>query len=124
MLIPKPFTRSPKPCLNLIQYQQRTMLIAKFPRGLHVLLVCPGPIAQGDATDRYKEQSQGLPDSAAKPGGGAKVTLLDPTRLAFEILGACEKRKPELVRPRKARILFTLSQVSPRLGDWLLKKIT
>jgi NAD(P)-dependent dehydrogenase (short-subunit alcohol dehydrogenase family) len=96
------------------------------PAGLHTLLVCPGPIARKDATpsDRYAAADQGLPDSATKPGGGAKVSAIDPEVLCEKILNACERRKAELIVPSKARLLFVLNQVSPSLGDWLLKKMT
>ena len=30
----------------------------------------------------------------------------------------------ELVMPAKARILFALAQLSPKLGDWILGKMT
>lgn len=93
--------------------------------GVHTLLVCPGPIARpGDpqANQRYQDQAAGLPSDANKPGGGAKVTKIDPDWLAERILRGCERRKAELVVPAKARLLFALSQLSPRLGDWLLRK--
>ena len=32
--------------------------------------------------------------------------------------------KLELIVPRKARLLFAVTQFSPRLGDWLHKKMT
>ncbi len=103
------------------------------PSGLHTLLVCPGPIRrqhaseQSDASeteDRYRSETRGVPPSAAQPGGGAKVRALDPDRLAEKILQACVRRQPELVVPGKSRLLFILSQLSPRLGDWLLQKMT
>ena len=93
-------------------------------RGLHVLLVCPGPIAREDTTPRYGTDLEGLPESARKPGAGVKVKVLDPKRLAADILRACERRQPEMVRPAKARVLFTLSSISPRLGDWLVRKMS
>ena len=92
------------------------------PEGLHTLLVCPGPLARADAGQRYDEAAKDLPEAARKPGGGAKVKAIDPERLAAQILRACEKREPELVVPGKARLLFILSQISPRLGDWLLRR--
>jgi short-subunit dehydrogenase len=94
---------------------------------LHVLLVCPGPIARTDGTDtkgRYAEQAPDLPAAAHRPGGGAKLRAIDPQWLARRILRACEARRPELIVPRTARLLFALSQLSPRLGDWLLRKMT
>jgi NAD(P)-dependent dehydrogenase (short-subunit alcohol dehydrogenase family) len=96
------------------------------PTGLHTLLVCPGPIARKDTTpsDRYAAADQGLPNSATKPGGGAKVSAIDPEVLCEKILKACERRKAELIVPSKARLLFVLNQVSPSLGDWLLRKMS
>ncbi|MCA9241440.1 MAG: SDR family NAD(P)-dependent oxidoreductase [Planctomycetales bacterium] len=92
------------------------------PEGLHVLLVCPGPIQGQASTGRYDEQAEGLPEAAKKPGGGAKVKLIDPEKLARKILTACEQRKSELVIPKKARLLFAAAQLSPALGDWLISK--
>lgn len=92
--------------------------------GPHVLLVCPGPIDHADADRRYDEQSEGLPDEARRAGGGANVRKIDPRRLAEKILRACERRQAELVVPRKARLLFAISQLWPRWGDRLLRKST
>ena len=92
------------------------------PQGLHALLVCPGPIAREDSGVRYEEIAADLPESARLPGGGAKVKAIEPNWLAEQILIACEKRKPELIVPAKARLLFVASQISARLGDWLLRK--
>lgn len=94
------------------------------PANVHNLFVCPGPIRRSDAQQRYAEQaeSQSLDPAAASPGGGVKLKGLDPKRLADKIVSACEKRKLELVLPRKTRIVFAISQLSPRLGDWLLRK--
>ncbi|WP_442484683.1 SDR family NAD(P)-dependent oxidoreductase [Aeoliella sp. SH292] len=96
------------------------------PTGLHTLLVCPGPIARKDQapSDRYAAADQGLPNAATKPGGGAKVSAIDPEVLCEKILKACEGRKAELIVPSKARLLFVLNQVSPSLGDWLLRKMS
>lgn len=93
------------------------------PRGLHVLLVCPGPILRDQARD-YSAELKGLPESARQPGAGARVRGIDPDELAQRIVAACERRKPELVVPGKARLLFAVSQLSPRLGDWLLRRFT
>jgi short-subunit dehydrogenase len=92
---------------------------------MHTLLVCPGPIARADGNAaRYESQASDLPDVANRPGGGAKVSAIDPQELALKILQACEARKAELIVPRRARLLFVASQISPRLGDWLLRKMT
>lgn len=92
------------------------------PRGVHTLLVCPGTVARPDANSRHADQADGLPASAQRAGGGAKIKAIDPVTLAKRILTACERRQPELILPAKARLLFLLSQLSPGLGDWLLKK--
>ena len=98
------------------------------PQGLHVLLVCPGPIVrpdyQNDAAPRYTEAAQNLPAEALQPGAGAKLKGIDPTWLAERILTACEKRQLELVVPWKVRALLAISQLSPKLGDWLLRRAT
>jgi len=98
------------------------------PQGLHVLLVCPGPIDRpakhGNAPARYAEEAEGLPAAAQLPGAGAKIKGLDPTWLAERILMACEKRQLELIVPWKVRLLIILSQFSPSLGDWLLLRAT
>ncbi len=98
------------------------------PEGLHVLLVCPGPIAHDEPraadSERAREDVGDIPESARKPGAGAKVKLLRPDVLAEKIVHACESRQPELVLPGKARLLFAISALSPRWGDWLVRKMT
>ncbi|HOM19283.1 MAG TPA: hypothetical protein PLQ00_18270, partial [Thermoguttaceae bacterium] len=64
------------------------------------------------------------PEPARQPGAGVKIDAAQPERLARAILRAAEKRKPELVYPRKARVFFALSQIWPALGDWLLVRLT
>ena len=93
-------------------------------KGVHVLLVCPGPIARQDAGTRYDDQTQDLPESARRPGGGVRLKGIPPDRLAGQILRACEHRKAELIVPAKARLLFALSQLSPKLGDWIVRRIS
>jgi short-subunit dehydrogenase len=93
-------------------------------RGVHVLLVCPGPIARDDAGQRYAEQSAELPESAKKPGGGVKLKGIPPEELAKKILRACERRQPELVIPGKAKLLFAINQLWPSLGDWITGRMT
>lgn len=93
------------------------------PRGVHVLLVCPGPIRRDDAGSRYDLQAESLPEEARQPGGGTKLEGLDPRGLAEQILRACERRRPELIVPRKARLLFTIAAAFPSLGDWILRKM-
>jgi len=108
-------------CLTAYSQQLRLEL---GPQGLHVLLVCPGPIRRDDSTPRYEADVPGVPAEALRPGGGAKTRAIDPAKLAERILVACQRRDAELVMPGKARLLFAISQLWPGLGDWLLKKNT
>jgi uncharacterized protein len=94
------------------------------PQGLHVLLVCPGPIKREDNSPRYQTSTTNLPESAQQPGGGAKLRGIDPDWLAERILTACERRQAEVIVPAKVRLLLVLSALSPRLGDWILTKST
>ncbi|HEY1599104.1 MAG TPA: SDR family NAD(P)-dependent oxidoreductase [Pirellulales bacterium] len=98
------------------------------PQGLHVLLVCPGPIARDEPRSSHSERAQenveGIPESARKPGAGVKVTQLRPEDLAERIVRACERRNPELIVPGKARLLFAISALSARWGDWLVRRMT
>ena len=94
------------------------------PQGLHVLLVCPGPLARSEIRTYGAEQMEELPESARQPGGGVKTRLIEPEWLAERIVQACRRRDPELVVPSKARLLFAIQQLSPRLGDYLVRKFT
>lgn len=93
-------------------------------KGIHVLLVCPGPIRREDQPTRYDSEAANLPESARKPGGGAKIKGIDPDWLARKVLWACERRKSEIVIPKKARLLFAIAQLWPDWGDWLLERYT
>lgn len=94
------------------------------PRSIHYLFVCPGPIRRSDAGQRYADQASKLSDEAAKPGAGVKLKGIPPEDIAKRIRAACESRKADLVMPGKARIAFALAQLSPRLGDYLLRKFS
>ncbi len=93
-------------------------------QGVHVMLVCPGPIARDDAGSRYLAAVPGVPESAQAPGAGARLKAIDPDQLAGAVLRACERRKAELVVPAKAKLLFAISQLSASFGDWLLRRST
>jgi len=94
------------------------------PQGLHVLLVCPGPIERKDARLYPLEGLEGVPEGARAPGAGVRVKGIPPEQLAAAILRACERRRPELVMPGRARILFAISQLWPSLGDWIVQRET
>ena len=93
-------------------------------QGIHVLLVCPGPIRRDDSGSRYAEQADGMSKAASRPGGGAKLNAIDAEWLSGRILQACRKRQPELIVPGKVRLLFALGQLWPTIGDWILRKKT
>ncbi len=92
--------------------------------GLHVLLVCPGPIARKDSRLYPLKGLEDLPDRARHPGAGVKTRAIPSEKLARLILRACQRRRPELVVPGKARLLFAISQLWPRLGDWIVLRNT
>ena len=92
------------------------------PQGLHVLLVCPGPIERKDARLYPLEGLEDVPEQARAPGAGVQVRAIPPQQLAAAILRACERRKPELIVPGKARLLFAVSQLWPTLGDWIVRR--
>ena len=108
---------------SLAAYAQQLRLELE-DSGVHVLLVCPGPIARPDSGERYTRQASDLPAQAQQPGGGVRLKRLDPVRVADRILKACERRQPELVIPSKARLLFALGQLWPSLGDSILRATT
>ncbi len=94
------------------------------PAGLHVLLVCPGPIQRADAGTRYSAATTDLPAAASQPGGGVRLRGIPPQLLAHQILRACEQRKVELVIPAKARLVFALLPLWPTAADWIIRKMT
>ena len=103
------------------------------PRGVHVLLVSPGPIRRDDddpnaagGDDRYAADvaRAGLPPEAAAPGGSGRLRRLDPERLAAAVLEACRRRRCELVMPRSAGLLAGLVEWCPEWGRRLLAAVT
>ena len=92
--------------------------------GVHFLLVCPGPIARDDSSDRYADlvQARGLDPLSQSPGGGVALRRLDPDELSLQILKAAESRKLELVVPGKARLLAVLAAFWPSLADSIIRK--
>ncbi len=94
------------------------------PQGLHVLLVCPGPIERSDPRLYPLEGLEDVPERARAPGAGVRVRAIPPRELARAVLRACQRRQPELIVPGKARWLFALSQLWPRLGDWIVRRET
>ncbi|MGB0595227.1 MAG: SDR family NAD(P)-dependent oxidoreductase [Rubripirellula sp.] len=95
------------------------------PRGIHVALVSPGPIARTDAGERYRESIDStLPPQASAPGGGTRVKGLQPERVAAAVMRCINRRAVDVVLPGHLRILIALGHAFPRLGDWLLLRFT
>ena len=94
------------------------------PDNVNFLHVLPGPIKRSDAGTRYNDQAASVSEAARKPGAGAKVKGIDPKFLAEKIVRAEQRRQSELIVPNKSRILFAVAQLSPTLGDWLLRRFT
>ena len=94
------------------------------PRGLHVLLVSPGPIARAQPRERATDDLDDLPESARRPGAGAKTRAIDPDELARRVVRACDEGRVELVIPSKARWLAAIGQLWPTVGDWLVRRAT
>jgi short-subunit dehydrogenase len=92
------------------------------PDNVHYLFVCPGPIRSERPVERYAEQTGGLPDTARQPGAGAPVRAIDAASLTDKIVAACDKRSPELVVPTKSRLLFSILQLWPSVGDRLIRR--
>jgi short-subunit dehydrogenase len=92
--------------------------------GIHVMLVCPGPLRREDSGARYDAEAAGLPAEARQPGGGVRLKGLDPAWLARRVVRGCERREAEIVAPAKARLLFALQQLAPSWGDWLVSRMT
>lgn len=94
--------------------------------GVHVGLICPGPIAGeqpsggGDSATRYDIRDRDVPQAAAAPGGGAKLKGLSPEKVADAVLRCIQRREIEVVMPRKVRWLIALNALSPSLADRIL----
>ena len=91
------------------------------PQGLHVLLVCPGPIERDEPraaeSERAREDLTNIPEAARKPGAGAKVKLLRSEDLAeLHCEGVRQSRQPEQVIPGKRGCYSRSRRLSPRLG--------
>ena len=96
------------------------------PAQVNYLHVCSGPIQRSTADaqpdDRYDAKAKGLGEAASRPGGGVKLKGIPPEKLAAKIVRACQRRRSELIVPWYVRFLFVLAQISPTLGDWILRK--
>jgi short-subunit dehydrogenase len=92
------------------------------PSNISCLFVCTGPIKRSGVMDRYEAQSNGLEPVASQPGAGVNLKGIAPEKLARKIVRACELRKPEIIMPWYSRVLFSIAQLSPSMGDFLLRR--
>lgn len=94
-------------------------------KGIHVAIVSPGPIRRPDEGTRYAAHADGsLPEHATRPGGGTRVKGLTPERVAKAVLDCAQRKRTDVILPGYLRLLITLGNAAPRLGDWLLLKFT
>ncbi len=95
------------------------------PKGVHVALVCPGPIRRDDAGSRYQHQvDPSMPTQASDPGGGTRLKGLDSQRVADAIYRCVSRRRADVILPASMRLLIAIGHAIPKLGDWLLIKFT
>lgn len=91
--------------------------------GVHVGLVCPGPIAREGNGNRYEIDAAGdVPQEAAGPGGGAKLRQLTAEQVADCVLKCIRKRQVEVIVPSKTRIVMLLNSLVPSWADRLLSR--
>lgn len=124
-LVPAPGMGGYSVSKSALTAMSRQLRLELAGQGVHVMLVCPGPIARDDNMNRYQKlaDERGLSSQAATaPGGGVKLKLIDPNILCLKILKAAHQRKNELVCPRKAAWLAAISNVYPSLADWILSR--
>ncbi len=103
--------------------QQLRLELRQQRLGVHVLLVCPGPIRRADAGTRYAARED-VPARALQPGAGARLRGIDPDQLAHMIIRACERRQPELVVPYRTRFLLAIASLWPGLADRIVERMT
>ncbi len=102
----------------------RQLRLELAPKGVHVLLVCPGPVTNAEHVWRYDElvKKRELPPEFSKPAGGNKVRSIDADLLAGKILKAVEAGTKEFVIPGKVRWLVALGMIFPSFADYMLRK--
>ncbi len=92
--------------------------------GIHAMLVCPGPVSRNNPRLYQHKNADQIPEAARRPGAGIKTAPVKVEKLVDSIIKGIERKKEEIVLPRKARILFVLYQICPKLGDWITRKMT
>jgi len=107
----------------------RQLRLELAPKGIRVLLICPGPITFKNLTNsnhqgRYDElvKQRELPPELAKPAAGKNIRAIDADSLAEKILLAVEASTKELTIPKKVRWLAALGMLFPSFADYMLAK--
>ncbi len=102
----------------------RQLRLELAPKGVQVLLVCPGPVTSSEHLGRYDDliKKRELPPELSKPAGGNKVRSIDADLLAEKVLVAVEAGAKELVIPGKVRWLAALGMLFPQFADYMLRK--
>jgi uncharacterized protein len=102
----------------------RQLRLELAPKGVHVLLVCPGPVANTEHVGRYDElvKQRELPPEYSEPAGGNKVRSIDAELLARKILQGVQAGTKELVVPGKVRWLAAFGMLFPSFADYMLRK--
>ena len=94
------------------------------PQGLHVLLVCPGPIQRKDARLYPLAGLEDVPESARAPGAGVQVRAIPPAAACPGDSAGVPAPPTGIGRSRQGPALFALSQLWPSLGDWIVRRKT
>lgn len=101
----------------------RQMRLELAGKGIRVMLVCPGPIANLDLAGRYDDlvTHRNLPENLKLPAGGSKVRSVEAEWIADEILKAAKNGTKEMVVPAKVKWLAALGGLFPSFSDFMLK---
>ena len=94
------------------------------PQGLHVLLVCPGPIERKDPRLYPLDGLEDVPERARRPGGGVQARAIPPQRSPVRSCGRASGGGRSWSCPARPGWLFALAQLFPRLGDWIVLRKT
>lgn len=93
-------------------------------RGVHVLSVCPGPVATPILDKALHVAGDGIPTEYRKPGAGLKTRTLRPEEVAVAIVDGCENKRGELIFPGWGRFLLMVMALSSRLAAFISRNLT
>ena len=107
--------------LNAYSQQLRLEL---HDRGVHVLSVCPGPVATPILDKALHQAGEGIPTEYRRPGAGLKTRTLRPEEVAEAIVDGCESKRGELIFPGWGRFLLMVMALSSRLAAFISRSLT